>query len=51
MKVFQESEVRSLAYGKVAVLEGVEEGNDVELLERGREILEGENGKEKEVES
>jgi hypothetical protein len=41
-KLFSESEVKTLAYRKAAVLGGVdvEEGDEVAFLERGRELFE-----------
>lgn len=41
-KLFSESEVKGLAYRKAAVLGGVEEADEVVLLERGRELFEKE---------
>jgi hypothetical protein len=38
-KLFKESEVKALAYRKAAVLEGVEEEDEVELLKKGEEIF------------
>jgi hypothetical protein len=38
--LFKEAEVKTLAYRKAAVLEGVEE-DEVELLKKGEEILGG----------
>lgn len=40
--MFSESEVKGLAYRKAAVLGGVEEGDEVVLLEKGRKLLEKE---------
>lgn len=41
-KLFQESEVKTLAYRKAAVLGGVGEGEDAEVLKKGRELFEKE---------
>ncbi|KAF1913985.1 hypothetical protein BDU57DRAFT_431442, partial [Ampelomyces quisqualis] len=39
-KLFSESEVQALAYRKAAVLGGVEDGDEVGLLEKGKELFE-----------
>jgi hypothetical protein len=39
-KLFKESEVKSLAYRKHAVIAGVEEDDEGALLEKGRELFE-----------
>lgn len=38
-KLFDEGEVKTLAYRKVAILEGVEESNDEELVKKGKKIF------------
>jgi hypothetical protein len=40
-KLFKESEVKTLAYRKAAVLEGVEEEDEVALLKKGEELFGG----------
>ncbi|KAF1947353.1 hypothetical protein EJ02DRAFT_449935 [Clathrospora elynae] len=45
-KLFEESEVKTLVYRKTAVIEGVEDDDDVALVERGREIFEAEEDDE-----
>jgi hypothetical protein len=43
-KIFKRSEVQRLAFRKSAILAGVEEKDDEELVEQGRAIFEGEHG-------
>ncbi|KAF2032267.1 hypothetical protein EK21DRAFT_110210 [Setomelanomma holmii] len=45
-KLFDEGEVKTLAYRKAAIVGGVEEGDEVKLLERGKEVFE--EGREEE---
>ncbi|KAH7073409.1 hypothetical protein FB567DRAFT_199979 [Paraphoma chrysanthemicola] len=40
-KLFDESEVKTLAWRKAAVVGGVEEGEEGKVLEKGRELVEG----------
>ncbi|OAL05902.1 hypothetical protein IQ06DRAFT_373273 [Phaeosphaeriaceae sp. SRC1lsM3a] len=39
-KLFKESEVKTLAYRKAAVLGGVEDGDEAAMLEKGKELFE-----------
>lgn len=41
LKLFNASEVRTLAFRKMAVLAGVEDGNGEDLLKAGKELFEG----------
>jgi hypothetical protein len=48
--VFKEDVVKELAWRKTAVIGGVEEEDEEQLLEKGREMWEAENGEPEEEE-